>query len=72
VESEVKPGHGKIDLFGFARKDADAFVAGAGAEASQRIGSNISIFARGWIGSAWDRSQRTTQGEVSAGVRATW
>jgi hypothetical protein len=73
VEKELKPGHGKADLFWFARKDADAFIAGAGAEAAHRVNAKVSIFARGWIGSAWDRAQgRTTEGEVLGGIRASW
>lgn len=54
-----------MDLFGFANQVA----AGAGVEAAHRFGAG-SVFARGWIGKAWDRGG--LEGEALAGVRLQW
>jgi hypothetical protein len=72
IEATLKPGHGRVDLFGFARSENGVGAAGAGLDAAARIGANVSLFGRGWVGEAWDLSGRSRAGEITAGVRGTW
>jgi hypothetical protein len=66
VEATIAPGHGRADAFIFANGTA----AGAGAEVAARINTHASVFARGWIGEAWD--MRRIEGEALGGLRLTW
>lgn len=66
VEKTIKPGHGRADVFVVANRD----VVGGGAEVAARVTSSATVFARGWIGSAWDRSR--IEGEAIGGVRWLW
>jgi hypothetical protein len=66
VEKTIKPGHGRADAFVFANGRA----AGAGAEVAARLSPGASVFARGWIGEAWDT--RRIEGEALGGVRLQW
>ena len=66
---ELKPGHGKIDLFGYLQPDR----MGGAVDYSHRITSSLSAFGQGWAGVARDPFDRwQTDYGALGGVRFQW
>jgi hypothetical protein len=65
----LEPGHGKLDLFGFAERDR----LGGALDYSHRIGRNVSAFAQGWAGTERDALNGWRWGYGAlGGLRARW
>ena len=66
---EVKPGHGKVDLFGYLQPDR----MGGAVDYSHRITESLSAFGQGWAGVARDPFDRwQTDYGALGGVRFQW
>jgi hypothetical protein len=66
---EFKPGHGKIDLFGYLQPDR----MGGAVDYSHRITESLSAFGQGWAGVARDSLDRwQTDYGALGGVRFQW
>lgn len=68
VESTLKPGSGKLDLFGITRGNLDSGIVGGGVDYEHRISERMSTFANGLIGHGWGVYEPLTW-EAKAGFR---
>ncbi len=69
--ASLVPGHGKVDLFGYA----DLGRVGAGLEATHAFTRNLAAFGQAWVGKERDEATgspwRTSAGAL-AGLRLHW
>jgi hypothetical protein len=73
VENELTPGAGKVDLYSFLRAEGKDGTLGVGLDLEHRASLRTSLFAHGWLGTAWS-AERSSElaGEVLAGLRMRW
>lgn len=67
----MKPGSGRVDLFGFGRGTFGSGVAGGGVDYEHRLTRGWSAFARGELGYGWGES-RGGQWKALGGLRWTF
>lgn len=67
--AEAGPKGGKIDLWAGLTATDDAGFAGVGLDASGRLNSKLSVFARGRAGYQWDAGGGDLSVEALAGLR---
>lgn len=76
VETSLRPGHGRVDLFAAVRSSmlggVPSGVALAGLEVAHRFSPGWSVFGRGSMGVAWAGGDRRLEAEALIGLRGAW